>query len=107
MKHFLLPLFVAVTLLSACTQQPLPEADYNVIPLPKEIKLEEGQSYILDSKTLVFYEEGLQREARFLNQYVEDILGFTLGLKKGTDHAVDGIVLKVKTDETRALGRYS
>jgi hexosaminidase len=99
MKHFLLPLLVAVTLLSACTQQPLPEANYNVIPLPKEIKLEEGQSYILDSKTLVYFEEGLQREARFLNQYVEDILGFTLGLKKGTDHAVDGIVLKVTPED--------
>ena len=64
-------------LCAACTQQ-LPEASYDVIPLPKEVTLNEEKPFALQQRTAIYYEEGLQREAEFLSEYVKDLLGLKL-----------------------------
>lgn len=54
-------------------------ADYQVVPLPKEIVYNEQKPFILNEKTVVSYPESqkdLQKEAAFLANYIEDILGF-------------------------------
>ena len=47
MKHLFLTLSIVAAMLSACTQQPLPEANYDVIPQPKEVKLTEEKPFVL------------------------------------------------------------
>ncbi|MBR3709497.1 MAG: family 20 glycosylhydrolase [Bacteroidales bacterium] len=78
MKHLYLALSLVAALLTACTQQPLPEANYDVIPQPKEVKLTEKKPFVLQGKTKIHYEEGLQREAQFLSEYINDITGIKL-----------------------------
>jgi hexosaminidase len=94
MKHLLLSLSVAAILLSACTQQ-RPEANYDVIPQPKEVMLNEEKPFVLQPSTVVYYEEGLQREAEFLSEYVNDILSFELAEQPLQGEVKDGIVLKL------------
>ena len=96
MKHLLLSLCVAATLFAACTQQ-LPEADYDVIPQPKEVALNEEKPFVLQSSTIVYYEEGLQREAQFLSEYVNDIMGYRLDVQEYQAQA-DGILLELAPD---------
>ena len=96
MKHLLLSLTVAALLFTACTQQRA-EANYDVIPQPKEVTLNDEKPFVLIASTRVFYEEGLQREAQFLSEYVNDMLGYALptGPFEGQSN---GIVLKTLPD---------
>ena len=93
MKRLLLFCLVAVAFV-ACTKEQLPQADYNIIPQPKEVQLNEEKPFELDFKTLVYYESGLQREAQFLVEYVNDIMGYVLQMQEYQSQP-DGIVLKV------------
>ena len=96
MKHILIDLSVAaMLLLSGCSQQ-LPEANYDVIPQPKEVTLSEEKPFVLQPKTIIYYEEGLQREAEFLSEYVNDILGYELKIEKGN---AQGIVLTIAPED--------
>ena len=90
-------LCVTALLFAACSKQ-LPQANYDVIPQPKEVKLSEEKSFVLSQKTVVYYEEGLQREAQFLSEYVNDIMGFAMNVKEYQGQT-DGIVLKLASDE--------
>ncbi len=94
----------AVLLLSACTQQ-LPEANYDVIPQPKEVVLNNDKPFVLDKQTKVYYEEGLQREAQFLSEYVSDIMGYTLETVAYTDQ-LDDIVLRLAPDDFEQAEAY-
>ena len=69
-------------------------AFYDVIPKPKEVTLSEDAPFVLRSGTVVYYEEGLLREAQFLSEYVNDILGHLLETKPFSGQP-DGIVLRV------------
>ena len=82
--------------LAACTKQ-LPQAKYDIIPQPKEVQLNEEQPFELGPKTIVYYESGLQREAQFLSEYVNDIMGYALNVKEYQSQP-DGIVLMVVPD---------
>ena len=87
--------FVAAMALSACTNQPVPQASYDIIPQPKTVHLNDDNPFVLQEQTKIYYAEGLQREACFLNEYVFDILHFELGLEEMQGKATDGIVLKL------------
>jgi hexosaminidase len=79
------------------TQQP-PKANYDVVPQPKEVNLTEESPFMLVSNTVVCYEKGLQREAEFLREYANEILGYMLETAPLGDQT-DGIVLKVVPEE--------
>ena len=79
------------------TQQP-PKANYDVVPQPKEVNLTEESPFMLVSNTVVCYEKGLQREAEFLSEYANEILGYMLETAPLGDQT-DGIVLKVVPEE--------
>ncbi|MBQ8958244.1 MAG: family 20 glycosylhydrolase [Bacteroidales bacterium] len=86
-------LCIAALLLSACTKS-IPQADYDIIPQPKEVRLEDGKSFMLQPSTIIHYEEGLEREAQFLSEYVNDITSFAMDVQAYQGQP-DGIVLKV------------
>ena len=104
MKHlFTFLSAAAMLLLSACSQQRA-EANYDVIPQPKEVTVNEENPFLLIASTRVYYEDGLQREAQFLSAYVNDILGYELRTQEYQGQT-DGIVLKLmpeKFDQTEA-----
>ena len=74
-----LPIAFFAALLFAACNKPLPQANYDVIPQPKEVRLSEDEkAFTLQEKTVVYYENGLQREAQFLSEYINDIMGYAL-----------------------------
>ena len=81
-----------VIIFSSCTRQ-LPEANYDVVPQPKRVTLTKEKPFVFQPSTVVYYEDGLQREAEFLSEYVNDILGFGLKVEEGETQS--GIVLTV------------
>ena len=86
---------IAALIMTACTKQQPPVADYDIIPQPKEVQLNDNGAFVLSPKTVVYYEADLHREAQFLSEYVNDILGFGLKLKEMQGANADGIVLKL------------
>ena len=97
MKKLSILLFAAF-ILSACTKEQLPVANYDIIPQPKEVRLNEGKPFELNFKTVVYYEAGLEREAEFLSEYVNDIMGYALNVIEYQGQS-DGIVLKVVPED--------
>ena len=56
-------------------------ADYQVVPLPKDIFLTKDKPFILNENTVISYHQNidnLKKEAHFLADYFEDILGYRL-----------------------------
>ena len=86
---------IAALILSACTKQQLPVANYDIIPQPKEVQLNDNGAFVLSPKTVVYYEADLHREAQFLSEYVNDIFGFGLKIKEMQGAIADGIVLRL------------
>ena len=104
MKNSFLFLCFAVAFV-ACTNQPFPEASYDIIPQPKEVQLSEEKSFELAPKTIVYYEAGLQREAKFLSEYVNDIMGYALNVQEHQGQS-DGIALKLAPDDFEQAEAY-
>ena len=98
MKKSILFLCVAALILSACTKEQLPVANYDIIPQPKEVQLNEEKPFELGPKTIVYFESGLQREAQFLSEYVNDIMGYAMKTQEYQSQP-DGIVLKVVPED--------
>lgn len=96
MKKYLTQMIAVALFLTACNNQPLPEATYDVIPLPKDVQMEAEGHFVLDAKTKVYYpqeNEDLRRNAEFLSQYVNDILHFDLEVCPMQGDELDGICL--------------
>ncbi len=98
MKKSILFLCVAALILSACTKEQLPVANYDIIPQPKEVQLNEEKPFELGPKTIVYFESGLQREAQFLSEYVNDIMGYAMKTQEYQSQT-EGIVLKVVPED--------
>jgi len=103
MKNFPFILFIAL-LLAACAKQ-LPIADYDIIPQPKEVGLNEEKPFELNPNTVVYFEAGLQREAQFLSKYVNDIIGFALNIQEYQSQP-SGIVLRISSEEFTQAEAY-
>lgn len=64
------------------------EADYQIIPLPQNIVPSEGASFTLNGKVQILYPEGnakMERNARFLAEYLKDATGKDFAVKAGTE----------------------
>ena len=96
MKKLFLLCFAAMAC-AACTKQ-LPQANYDIIPQPKEVRLDEEKPFELGPKTIVYYEAGLQREAQFLSEYINDIMGYAMKVQEYQGQT-DGIVLRLVPDD--------
>lgn len=74
-------LLCLLLLLSACGNRNQAQADYAVIPLPKQIERTEGASFVPDRHTVIVCEpdnEKQQRTARFLADFLEEHAGLKL-----------------------------
>lgn len=82
----LLPLFIS------CSQTKTVEADYLVVPQPKELNLLSG-SFVLNSSTLIAYPEDnekLKEQAELLSEYINYIVGYRLAIT--TDNTNSNII---------------
>lgn len=74
---------IAMTLIS-CSGN-LQQVDYRVIPLPKTISESAGNPFILSKNVTVTYpssQANLAKEAKFLSEYLNEILGYQLKVEK-------------------------
>lgn len=97
-------MLAAGCMLLACTPA-VKEANYNVIPLPAEVTLGQGETFTLADGTKIYYPEGnekMLRNAEFLAGYLQEQTGKTLVPEAGTDGK--GILLCVTPDEERPEG---
>lgn len=84
-----------------CTPTPTSEANYDVIPMPQTISIDEaGAPFVLHSGTVISYtsaNEDMQRNAQFLQDYLATQLGYRLKAVAGTSDK--GFVLQLNEGE--------
>lgn len=90
----------ALSVLSCESNKPVITADYNVIPLPQNIQMEEGEGFKIKNSTKIVYPSGndkLQKTAGFLADYINFATGMLLSTtdKDGGDN---NIILKTDYD---------
>lgn len=98
--NLIIAAFLAI-ILSSC-QNASEVADYQVIPLPKEINFTNQKDFILDKHTSITYPKmygELQKEAEFLADYIEDIMGFRPLVKCTDNYMINAINLKIIPNE--------
>lgn len=80
LNHAFILLFLF--LLASCETK-TEQANYQIIPLPQEIKLTDGTAFVISNSTQIAFPEGntlLQRNAQFLSQYINEITGKKLAV---------------------------
>ena len=84
------------------------EADYQVVPLPKEITLGKHAPFQLTENTVIFLVEkdSLQREAAFLNEYLNDLLKIQLKTRPLVQSTAAGIFLMKDTSVCKTPESY-
>jgi len=99
MKKLVLIIIGILTLTFTSCQKKLEFADYQVIPLPKTIKTNDNKPFILNKNTIITYPKThgeLQKEADFLADYIEDILGFRPTVKGTDNHMKNAVNLQIE-----------
>lgn len=59
-------------------------AGYDIVPLPQSVKTKQEAPFIITKNTVITYPEGdtlLQRNAKFLSEYVQHATGYELAVK--------------------------
>lgn len=79
---------LAITgMISSCQQRTLQVTDYHVVPLPQEVKTDQGKSFNLNRSTKILYPAGnekLHRNAKLLADYLKQTTGRELTIEEGT-----------------------
>ncbi|MBP5713476.1 MAG: beta-N-acetylhexosaminidase [Prevotella sp.] len=70
-------------------------AQYEVVPLPQDIGLQQGEPFVIDNTVQIIAPDDLQREAAFLQSYLKDLTSLTLPIAKKRDNKVRYINLSV------------
>ena len=96
----LLP-FYLFTLLLLCVPV---RAQYDVVPLPQSILMQQGEPFVLDADVQILACEGLQREAEFLRQYLKEATGIDLPIAQKRIKKVRYISLNVSPQLTESEG---
>ena len=75
-------------------------ADYQVIPLPKEVTVTKRLPFSLTENTIIFYseEDSLKREAEFLAEYISDVMKVKLQMRPIAQKTASGIFLMLDTN---------
>ena len=73
----------------------LARAQYEVVPLPQDIGLQQGEPFVIDNTVQIIAPDDLQREAVFLQSYLKDLTSLTLPIAKKRDNKVRYINLSV------------
>lgn len=103
MKHFLkLAGCLAIAGIVVSCQQNKKEANYQIIPLPQEIAVEQGSPFLLEGDVKILYPEGnekMQRNARFLAEYLKKSTGKDFAVEAGIE-GKNAIVLTLGLEAT-------
>ena len=89
MRKSTITLLLAVSM-AIGAQQTTPRADYRVVPLPMSVQTDTTQVFTLQSGMGIAYDEkqpGMERNAKFLSQWVEELTGIRLQLMPGSKKA--------------------
>ena len=70
-------------------------ANYNVVPLPQSVQLQQGEPFVLNGDVQILAGEGLQQEAAFLQTYLKDLTDLTLSIAQKRTKKVSYIELAV------------
>ena len=70
-------------------------ANYNVVPLPQSVQLQQGEPFVLNGDVQILAGEGLQQEAAFLQTYLKDLTDLTLSIAQKRTTKVSYIELAV------------
>lgn len=79
-----------------------PGIDYRVIPLPNEINLQPGSSFLLDNQVSILYPSGnpkMKANALFLAKYLKELTGLEIKAKSGKSKK-KGILLSLGLQST-------
>jgi len=97
---FIIAALFALTFTS-CSDR-IEKADYQVIPLPKEITIDNGMPFVLNKNTKIAYPQNqpeLQNEAELLAGYIEDIMGYRLEIMAAGRQMPQAVNLKLEATE--------
>ncbi len=72
--------------------------NYEVVPLPQSIVTQKGEPFVLDDQVEILYDESLQREAEFLQQYLKEATWLNLQLVQKRAKKVRYIKLAVSSN---------
>ena len=98
MRNIIFAIIGIVALAFTSCQKLSQTADYQVVPLPKEINLNDEKPFILDKNTVISYpksNEELQKEAGFLADFIDDILSYRLDVVCADDEVNNSIRLEI------------
>lgn len=99
-NHIYLLVIVMTICLFSCNNN-TETADYQIVPLPKEIILTNEEPFVVNKNTIIVYpqaEEFLCNEAELLADYVNDIYGFRLKTLCTDDDVEYAIKLEINPD---------
>lgn len=78
--------------------------NYAVVPLPQSIVMQKGEPFVLDDHVVILYDESLQREAEFLQQYLKEAACLNLQLAQKRAKKVRYIELTLSPDVKETEG---
>ena len=78
--------------------------NYEVVPLPQSIQMQEGAPFVLNSQVQILADEGLQREAHFLQQYIKEVSDIDLAIADKRQKNKTYIALSVSPKVTNLEG---
>ncbi len=79
-------------------------ADYQVVPLPQRIQLQDGEPFVLREDVRIVAQEGLLREAAFLKDYLFETVGKEFPVVTKLQKGERGISLSVSSKVTQREG---
>ena len=65
----------------ACSDRKKAQGDFEIVPLPQEVKAQNSHPFLLTPATVITYPEGneqMQQTAWFLASYIEDVTGYAI-----------------------------
>ncbi|RLT81603.1 beta-N-acetylhexosaminidase [Bacteroides acidifaciens] len=93
----LIAISVISVVIAVCDTSERVEADYgNVIPLPHEIVMVDGNSFVVEKDTRILYPENnvlLERNAQFLAKYIEEATGRRLKVEPGQGGNEENVII--------------
>ena len=99
MKRTVISLFAACCLFTACNKGTSVDttANYNVVPLPQEISMVQGDGFELRANTVIAYsgDEAMKRNAELLAAYIKESTGLELAVAERESIANNAINLVI------------
>lgn len=91
-------LFCLMTLL------PLHAVNYDVVPRPQLVTMQQGEPFVLNSSVQILADAGLQQEAGFLQSYLQELTGWLLPVSQKREKKVSYIELALSPKVQGAEG---